>query len=89
MKKTDPKTNFRYVLSTHFLDVEAQSGDKNRIYTIEAILENSNEIRKVGYRLLYFLFDHLPQTSSLSESLEPRLKTWLEGLLKAPRHTGL
>lgn len=89
MEKIDPKTKYRYVLSTHFLDVETKSRDLRRIYTIEAILENSNEIRRVSYRLLYFLFDHLPQILSLPEPLEPRLKNWLEGLIKAPRHTGL
>lgn len=68
--KIRPKTKFRYVLSVHHLDYYAAKSGSVKALAVESINHNSNELRILTYRLIYFLVDHIPQLDRLTASLE-------------------
>ncbi|VTZ26573.1 hypothetical protein MPC4_540003 [Methylocella tundrae] len=88
LEKASPKTAFRAVLSPHHLDHRAKRGGTTKILSVETMEHNANELRKLSYRLMYFVVDHIPQTETLTASLEPNLRQWLDSFRKRPRPQG-
>jgi hypothetical protein len=86
--KIKPKTASRAVLSTHHLDHHAKRGGSVKALSVEMINHNTNQLRVLTYRLIYFVVDHLPQTEQLLASLQPHLRQWLDSFRKMPRPPG-
>ncbi|MCI0466520.1 MAG: hypothetical protein L0Y57_05880 [Beijerinckiaceae bacterium] len=81
-------TKFKWVISSHHLDVYSNRGGVVKGLTVESIELNSNELLELAYKLIYFLIDYIPQIKPLEASLQPRLQTWLDQFRKNQRPPG-
>lgn len=88
LAKTSPKTAFRSALSPNHFDHHAKRAGSVKIISVELMEQNAHALRVVGFRLMYFLVDHIPQSEMLSASLEPHLQQWLGLFRKSYRPPG-
>ena len=86
--KIKPKTAFRAVLSPNHLDHHAKRGGSVKALSVEVMNYNTNQLRVLTYRLIYFVVDYLPLTEQLIASLQPNLRQWLDSFRQMARPPG-
>jgi hypothetical protein len=86
--KIVPKTKFRWLISSHHLDVYSKLDGRIKALSVENIEHNSEELRMLSYKLVYFLLDYIPQIELVAASLEPHTQHWLDQFRENPRRPG-
>jgi hypothetical protein len=79
------KTKYRVAISYHNLDEHANSAGSTKTFTVEDIEHNTDEMRFLAYKIIYFLIDHIPQLEQLLERLPQDLRQCLDSFRKMKR----
>jgi hypothetical protein len=78
-------TSYRVAISFHYLDEHARRASSIRTLSVEHIEHNTEEIRFLTYKIIYFLFDHAPRLEPFLKRLPPNILQWLDPLRKMTR----
>lgn len=83
-----PPSAYNYAISDHHLNEFARKSGNIRGLSIESIEKYSQKTRELSYKLIYFLFDHVPDSEQGIAALPTETREHLHSLRVGTRPAG-